>query len=126
MVKDPNTQYLPCRHQSRGQETIFLARRRITTGMVVEEDHCRRGFFYCECKDFAWMDNAERQAAFRYSRVAHNGVLCIHQNDSEDVGTQLTQDRMVEGEEVPTGWDLASLGQSTRYSSFRYLRVRAK
>ena len=31
MVKDPNAQYLPCRHQSRRQDTIFLARRRITT-----------------------------------------------------------------------------------------------
>ena len=41
MVKDPNAQYLPCRHQSRRQNTVFLARRRITAGMVVQEDDCR-------------------------------------------------------------------------------------
>ena len=64
MVKDPNAQYLPCRHQSRRQDTIFLARRRITAGMVVQKDHRRRRFFYRECEHFAWMDNAERQAAF--------------------------------------------------------------
>jgi hypothetical protein len=77
MVKDPNAQYLPCRHQSRRQDTIFLARRRITTGMVVQEDHCCRGFFYRECEDFTWMDNTERQAAFRYGRVTHDGMLGI-------------------------------------------------
>ena len=77
MVKDPNTQYLPCRHPSRRHDTIFLARRRIAAGRVVQEDHCRGRFFYRECKDFAWMDNAEHQATFRYGYVTHDGMCSI-------------------------------------------------
>src|SRR5580765_8576341 len=59
------------------------------------------------------MDNAERQAAFRDYRVAHDGMLGIQQNDSEDLVTQVTQGRMIVGEEVTTGCDLGSLGQWT-------------
>ena len=48
MVKDTDTQYLPCRHQSRSQDTIFLAWCRIAAGMVVQKNHGRRRFLYRE------------------------------------------------------------------------------
>ena len=124
MVKDPNAQYFPCRYQSRRQRTIFLARRRIATGMVVQKDDGRRRFFYRKGEDFAWVDNAERQTAFRYSRVTHDGMLGIEQNDFEDFVTQVTQGRMVIGEEVTTGCDFGSLGQRTSESTLPQFKGR--
>ena len=77
MVEDPNAQDFSCGHQSRRQDTIFLAWRRITAGMVVQEYHRRRRFFYRESEDFTRVDNAERQATFRYRCITYDGMLGI-------------------------------------------------
>src|SRR5678816_4748290 len=69
MIQHPNTEHLPCRDQPRGQDMIFLARRRIAAWMIVQKDDRSGGFLDGHCKHFARMHDTERQASF-----GHGGI----------------------------------------------------